>query len=76
MTGEELKEILMTSVPNMGEVYTYRHGDCANFDLSIAFLSRPGDLETIQVLVVKRKDLKREKERERETDRDRDRERC
>lgn len=48
VTGEELKEILMTSVPNMGEVYTYRHGDCANFDLSIAFLSRPGDLETIQ----------------------------
>uniref|UniRef100_K1QFR0 Fibrocystin-L n=1 Tax=Magallana gigas TaxID=29159 RepID=K1QFR0_MAGGI len=47
VTGEELKEILMTSVPNMGEVYTYRHGDCANFDLSIAFLSRPAGSDIV-----------------------------
>ncbi|XP_061164553.1 fibrocystin-L-like [Saccostrea echinata] len=48
VTSEEFKEILMSTVPAMGEVYTYKHGDCANFDLSVAFLSKPGDLEAIQ----------------------------
>ncbi|XP_062600839.1 fibrocystin-L-like [Saccostrea cucullata] len=48
VTGEEFKEILLSTIPTMGEIYTYKHGDCANFDLSVAFLSKPGDLAEIQ----------------------------
>ena len=69
VTAEEFKEILMTSIPSMGEIYTYKHGDCANFILSVAFLSNPGDLETIQVLCLSEQNLFGERERERERER-------
>lgn len=41
--------MLESGIPEMGKVYAYRHGDCAAFDLSVAFLSRAGDQEEMTV---------------------------
>lgn len=45
VTGESLIEMLESGIPEMGKVYAYRHGDCAAFDLSVAFLTNAGDQE-------------------------------
>lgn len=37
--------MLESGFPEMGKVYAYRHGDCAAFDLSVAFLTNAGDQE-------------------------------
>lgn len=45
VTGESLIEMLESGFPEMGKVFAYRHGDCAAFDLSVAFLTNAGDQE-------------------------------
>lgn len=49
VTGESLIEMLESGIPEMGNVYAYRHGDCASFDLSVAFLTKAGDQEEMQL---------------------------
>ncbi|XP_061168814.1 fibrocystin-L-like [Saccostrea echinata] len=47
--GTRLAAFLQSGIPEMGNLYTYKHGGCAAFDLNIGFHSRGGDQETIQV---------------------------
>ncbi|XP_062574409.1 fibrocystin-L-like [Saccostrea cucullata] len=47
--GTGLAALLQSGLPEMGNLYTYKHGGCAAFDLNIGFHSRAGDQETIQV---------------------------
>jgi hypothetical protein len=50
--GTQFGALLQSGIPEVGNLYTYRHGGCAAFELHVGFHSNPGDQETLKVAIL------------------------